>query len=127
MTLRKSRLGAAIYEAPASQHGDIAMTQLQDDIRAVMALLDEPRKWTKGAFARDANCNQTPSKGIYAACWCLTGACIAVTSDSSRERNLLHAIGEYIEDVTIIVWNDAPERTFEDIHAILNKALTLAY
>jgi hypothetical protein len=102
------------------------MTQLQDDIRAVMALLDTPEKWVKGAFARDVNGDQTPSRGTYAVCWCLTGACIAVTTDISSERHLLHAIGKYTEHRTIS-WNDAPERTFEDIHAILNKALTLAY
>jgi hypothetical protein len=113
------------------------MTQLQSDLRAVIALLDTPEKWTKGEFAKDVNGHVCPTRSKNAVRFCLTGACIAVTcansrykrlSENLRCKRLLREINKYLpkpmpEPYIIGTWNDAPERTFEDIHNLLNKAL----
>jgi hypothetical protein len=104
------------------------MTQLQDDIRAVKALLDAPEKWTKGAYARDANgisCSWKYNKS--AVCWCISGACsviIPYTLDWHRRASRLEReLEKYLPLLELVEWNDAPERTFEDIHNVLNAAL----
>jgi hypothetical protein len=118
-----------------------ASNELRADLRAVLALLDSPEKWTKGEMARDSSGHRCFANRPNAACWSLPGAIMAVTEDREmkimnyifveqfRQRNLdvLIELRKYIPQIpkrqNIYSWHEAPERTFEDIRDILNKAL----
>jgi hypothetical protein len=106
------------------------MTQLQDDLSAVLVLLDSPAKWTQGKFARDVDGERCSAWNMGAVCWCLMGACCKIAGITNTEdlyygnpryKRLLGEIGLYIPNVR--EWNDEPERTFEDIQGILHAAL----
>jgi hypothetical protein len=103
------------------------MTQLQNDLRAVMALLDSPEKWTKGEYARDANGKPCPAWSEDAICWCLEGACSSILPRTldwhPRYRRLERELEKYLPLLGLVEWNDEPERTFEDIQEVLHAAL----
>jgi hypothetical protein len=107
------------------------MTQVQNDLREVIALINTPRKWTKGETARTIRGFSCSSWSNDAVCWCLLGACHKITLKSAKElynnntryRNLMCEIEKFLPTSYVWEWNDTPERTFEDIHDILNKAL----
>jgi hypothetical protein len=110
------------------------MTQLQDDLDAIIVLLDSPKKWTRIYFAKDASGNRCDPQSVHAVCWCIGGAILAVCGESkivsnnqevnSRTLNVCREIRKYIpKDVTIDKWNDTPGRTFDDVRHVLNAAL----
>jgi hypothetical protein len=108
------------------------MTQLQDDLSAVLVLLDSPAKWTKGKLARDAEGNRCPIWSKDAVCWCIRGACGKIAGITSTEDlyygnlrflNLMGEIGIYLPMPNIARWNDDPDRTIEDIQGVLHATL----
>jgi hypothetical protein len=104
-------------------------SQLKQDLRAVRAFLSWPEKWTKEAFARDSSGELTCMMGRDATQWCLDGAVNRVCrirvcrSSFARATTLRHALRHYVEGRGLTNWNDAPERTFEDVIALLDKAI----
>lgn len=74
--------------------------------------------WTKGAYARD-QCNYTINFMSPLACkFCLMGAFLRHNQImSSQFKSLIDELG----GVLISEWNDAPERTFEDVHNLCVK------
>jgi hypothetical protein len=96
-------------------------SQLKQDLRAVLALYSGPEKWTQGAYARDRNGNPKSPESEEAYSWCLSGAACRVSKNwvdiLSFLRSFTCVIGE---------WNDAPERSFEDVTALLDKAIEVA-
>ena len=82
-------------------------------------LLDSPEKWTKGKYARNKAGELADIK--EGACWCVDGAltlCYSGDSEYYKARKRLRNVVGF----SIIGWNDAPERTFEEVQAALRKA-----
>ena len=84
----------------------------------IQTLLDSPEKWTRGWYARDAEGTACIAEDHKAACWCLLGA-IRVCYPDFEERIAVECqvrqhIGPFVD-----VWNDAPNRTFEDIRELV--------
>lgn len=73
----------------------------------------KPWRWTQGTYAQDAEGRDVQAKSPYAMCWCLLGACRKL----GLQRDLL-----YGQDMSSVVeFNDAPSRTFEQIQAKLKE------
>lgn len=81
----------------------------------VHELLDKPEKWSQGSFARNSDGLAVQVSDSKATCWCVTGAvllCYAEEYDVNicKLQNRL--------DTAVMIWNDAPERTFEEVRAV---------
>jgi hypothetical protein len=97
-------------------------SQLKQDLRAMLALYSEPENWTQGTYARDHQGNPKSPESEEACSWCLSGAGYCVPGDPwPRIAFLRSLIGGPLTN-----WNDAPERTFEDVIALLDKAIEAA-
>lgn len=78
--------------------------------------------WTQGEDARDEAGDPTPPEGSRAVCWCMSGACIRADPGSmgtAVNTPIRDAIGEY----WYVKWNDAPERTKEEVLAAFDRAI----
>ena len=96
---------------------------IADVLEQAAQLLSQPGAWTQGAFQRGEKC------------FCLLGAIAFVTGDnphcawgntlaSDAREPLADAIG--IPTFAVVDWNDAPERTQDEVVAKLREAATLA-
>ena len=90
----------------------------------VKELLSSPEKWTKGCAAKDSRGMLCPSDDPRACRWCLIGALMKCYGEDGMFRMLgmfyprIPAVGtSHFNDVA--VWNDAPERTFEDVQQLV--------
>lgn len=113
----------------------------------VAELLNDPSKWTREAYARNANGEAITARSPDAVCWCLTGALLRVfsTADTrygSRDLQLAEAEEKLYEalrtepdwekyradrrkdrDVfNLAAWNDAFGRTFADVRRLVEQA-----
>jgi hypothetical protein len=88
-------------------------------IMKVRELLDKPEKWTKGWWARDSK-GRMVIFDTTAVSWCLVGAIEECYSYSER-RAIDLKVQEALLVSRIDIWNDAPERTFEDIKDLVEK------
>jgi hypothetical protein len=90
-------------------------------------LLSSPDKWIQGHYALDAEGDVIDAQDPDAVCFCLQGAIRRCYNDGKEpyrftdeykgvKSRILHEIGE-----PITTWNDAPERTFEDIKQLVEK------
>jgi hypothetical protein len=92
---------------------------LRADLLAVRALLSGPEKWTKVASARNSLGATVTPDDEDAVCWCLNGAIFK----TARNYTLCHyEIRKYLPG-SIVNWNDAKARTFEDVTRLLDKAI----
>lgn len=103
------------------------MTTFSQEFREVRKLIEQG--WTQGAYARSASgysvdSNSTPD----AVCWCLSGAIIRVATAQAipvykiRDR-LREVLFLRVGNGSIVVWNDAPLRTKEEVLALLDFAI----
>lgn len=103
---------------------NIQETQVVKDLRAVKTMLDSPSKWTKYTMARSVDgvrCDATDTQAFQ---WCLTGAIKrSCHEDFERTTACLEEVRRHIPDYSLIVWQDAYQRTFADIHQILDAAI----
>ncbi len=97
----------------------------------VSDLLTDASRWTQGAYGRDTNGAPMSIESPLAVCWCLVGAlwrCYRTDVQGSSsdviandaERRVTTRIGV----MSMMAWNDAPDRTFADVHALI-EALDL--
>lgn len=88
----------------------------------IKELFSGPEKWTKGHNAREADGTETFTHDQSARCWCLWGALIkcyhGLSEETSRISYLLQAT---IPGGKVSQWNDAPERTFAEVKALVEK------
>lgn len=97
-------------------------------------ILSQPDAWTKGRYAETRNGDTCNPRSETAVRWCMLGAidrameeqpdCAyrnAVMKVATYLREALHV--QVIADKTNIIshWNDAPERTAEDVIDVLRK------
>jgi hypothetical protein len=103
------------------------MITKRDVAREMLAIFDgKPERWTQHVYAKTKTGDVVPPECASACCWCLMGAlrlaCDQVDADddeevfietcSALERSAASAIPR---------WNDAPERTFEDVVKLLTE------
>lgn len=84
-------------------------------------------KWTKGAMARDVDGGVAAAVAERAVCWCATGAILKTygpgrlytirnyPAETMRLRLQRHVFKKYERSKGLIEWNDAPERTFDEV------------
>lgn len=91
-------------------------------------LLDSPEKWTQGHGALDsAGLPLFNASSSDAVCWCMEGAIEKAYSNSDWINPKLKAAkkvsGIDVNKIGMILihWNDAPERTWEEVHALLKE------
>lgn len=89
-------------------------------------LLSDPSRWTKGATARNSIGNIVSSYDPTAVCFCLIGAIFRIYPDdypnAFNERVAIHKQLEgRLSNHDIVGWNDAPERTHEEVLALLKE------
>jgi len=83
-------------------------------------LFDSPEKWTQGTLARRHDGKPVSIYDSAATCFCLFGGlrkCYGYTEDAG---SIVRAITGYIKRELIPLYNDSPERTFEDIKKLVN-------
>lgn len=115
------------------------METILDVINAVDEKFSSEDKWIKGAYAKKSKFGMVVSElHPEATCWCLDGAvmCVSPTEASIQRASLGGTIANKIGTDTLIyltrkirniygcvemrnVWNDASERTFQDIKNLL--------
>lgn len=89
-------------------------------------LFDTPDKWTKGAFAREADGRAVTTINTRATCWCFMGGLERVCFERYHDRvvaNVLYKIGATIGLNSIPGWNDRATTTFEDVKAVIHGAI----
>ncbi len=77
----------------------------------------ETKGWTKGASARNKKGLVTPPFSKSATCFCTFGALQVVYGPEYLKA--LTKIEDYLNVPAIATWNDAPERTKEEVIAVL--------
>ncbi len=86
----------------------------------VQELLDKPEKWTQNAYARDEIRRSVHYEDPFAVCFCLIGA-VRKCYPIILEREAIEAEIDSELKCWGFNWNDAPERTFEDIKNLVEK------
>ena len=83
------------------------------------ALLSDRSKWTQGALARTASGESIRPRHVDASSWCLYGALLWCYGINTYHDTVLPRVCSIVGDVSI--WNDAPERTYEDVVALCRE------
>lgn len=90
----------------------------------VEQLLSGPEHWIQGTYAALANGVSTTTTDKHATRFCLLGAlrhCYPSTADASSaawDRLASRFNGQLYDSIR---WNDASERTFADVHALIQE------
>lgn len=83
----------------------------------VSELLTDETKWCQGCHARDQRGHEVRWNSPDACCWCLLGAlnlCYA-----HRKLKVAYSVVRHLRGVGVAEWNDASERTFEDVRQLI--------
>jgi hypothetical protein len=83
-------------------------------------LLSDPSKWTKGVIARNSNGERVAGYDPSATCFCLYGAIKRCYPGYAAEETFSR-IQECVPDRDAIGWNDAPERTYDEVITLLKE------
>ena len=84
----------------------------------IKQLLATEKNWCKGSFAQDAQGNTVSSHETTATAWCLVGAARQCYPELERSF-ILRQIKEARSMRDVGTWNDAPERTFEEVKRLV--------
>ncbi len=88
----------------------------------VKELLDAPEKWTQQKFAKTASGEPTMPLDPAAVCWCLRGAIHLCYRNTDQLIEVLEKVNSRISrGLTTYQWNDAPERTFSEVKALVEE------
>jgi hypothetical protein len=92
-------------------------------------ILSDASKWTRGAYARNSNCEECSVNSPEAVQYCLLGAVYAIygykTLEAGRAIEKLAAaagLSVDVPDLRLIVWNDAGALTFAEVRSVIEKA-----
>lgn len=98
---------------------------------SVGRLLDGPDKWIQDAMAVDATGNEVEPGSPFAVGFCMLGALQRSYPDLALRRKLKAAVAQKVklpgitdpdaDDDDIVVWNDRPERTVDDVLALVKE------
>lgn len=109
---------------------DTKPQSVADTLRAARALIEDPKHWTKRAYARPSKwaTDERAPESLEAGAWCALGALRRI--DGPYELSAISALSRVISGGTgtIAVWrfNDDPERRHRDILKVFDKAIALA-
>lgn len=80
--------------------------------------------WTQEAFARDSAGNQVPPDNENACKWCAVGAIEAANMNPGNVEKALKLFRSHLpaEHNSAVEFNDAPERTAEQVADLMEKA-----
>jgi hypothetical protein len=90
-------------------------------------LLSSRHRWTKRAFARLENGDETESTDPDAVCWCVGGAIERIYPDVCEIRVKIYIkLNQYLRkefkyDGGPINWNDIPTTTHEEVVRVLKE------
>lgn len=92
----------------------------------IRELLSDESKWTKGSYARHINGNSIGPRQDNACSWCLLGSiykCYGFRSEFFRSKffKVFENLRIKLKGNDITAWNDAPERTFEDVKKLVEE------
>lgn len=82
-------------------------------------LLDSPEKWCKGANALTSDGMEVSACDPRACRWCLEGALRKCYGSFDLK---IQAVRDALNTHYVFEWNDAPERTFEEVRNALIAA-----
>lgn len=97
---------------------------------AMKELLDDPKKWTKEALARDKSHWYIDPLKPEATCWCLSGAMLKVTGQHSN-FGIQHPAWFYdagfilrkVLDDNYLTWQDREDTTYQQVMDLLHYAM----
>ncbi len=88
-------------------------------ITATVELLINPKRWTKGPFARDADGKTCDPRSDQAVSWCLVGALLRCYPSSEDPVAFYRAVDKVIAKLPKgrfpAEWNDDPARTHAEV------------
>jgi hypothetical protein len=107
------------------------MTTAHQVLKAARALIADPKHWTQGELARDADGNPEDEYQPEAVCFCSVGALMRaarVVGDDLNEARFgaFTQVGNITLDLrglTIVEFNDAEDTTHADVLAVFDKAI----
>jgi hypothetical protein len=102
-----------------------------DVLKAARALLGEgPHRWTQDAYARNSKGESWSTSGPDAARFCVAGACLRFLPEDADAQTVLCSLREQLpvtyRRFAVSFWNDRPERTYEEVLALFDKAIEAA-
>lgn len=112
------------------------MSQLVDDLKAARKLIEEPKGWTQGQFARDSEGFPMLPHSPIAVCFCSIGATLRATmghtprsaaTPGQRQRHIgaLDLLRGFLPAHSdIVTFNDT--HTHEEVLAVFDKAIAAA-
>lgn len=84
------------------------MTKLET-LKAVKALIEDPKHWTQGAMARTSDGSKSYADSASATCWCIAGAYYRIAGNAAandRTWQAIYAAGELLFNEDVIFVND---------------------
>ena len=103
------------------------MRSLVEILTAARKRIEDPKHWTKGAFARDAEGNPTAkTRSSDAVCWCSHGAVLFINEaagEVSRATGLLNDKVILRGYANVAHFNDDPHTTHADVLALFDAAI----
>jgi hypothetical protein len=102
-------------------------TQLVADLKAARALCE--RGWCQGQSALDGEGQPTSPSSARVAMVCAMGAIdrtAPIGLDYTRHIEIADAIRRAVDAISIVDWNDAPDRTHADVLSAFDRAIALA-
>jgi hypothetical protein len=84
-------------------------------------LLSSPDKWCKGANALSESGASVNDSSPGACKWCVNGALRKCYPSLMERGSLYHKLWIATETMILSEWNDAPERTWQEVHDLLVK------
>jgi hypothetical protein len=96
----------------------------RDILVAARALIEQPKAWTQGKFARGKKGNPVSASSRKATCWCAQGAIMRAQAGSIPAGFRAHDRIRAVIRGSITRWNDAPERTHAEVLAAFDRAIS---
>ena len=98
-----------------------------EELRKARALIDAPEKWTRGAFARDADgCEVSFFDGSICAL-CMAGAIRVASGESlwwkTPAHEALHRVLRLNRCDSVAIFNDDPKTAHADVMAAFDRAI----
>jgi hypothetical protein len=97
-------------------------------LKAAELLESSPTAWTQNGLARTDEGAETSPRNLNACSWCAMGAIAKVQNlpDALEEYNpAAKLLALHLTPTSIATWNDAPERTRDDVTQALRSAAKL--
>lgn len=85
----------------------------------IRELLSDESKWTQKHLARDADSNPVIPQDDTAVSFCLMGAMDRCYPHNRDNHRVYRKVAREVEQVG--TWNDAPDRTFADVQALVTR------